>query len=317
MAKEKVLVTGIVPKEGLTELMEKFDVTYSEEPFTREYVLENLHKYDALLLMGQKADKELIEAGKNLKLISLNAVGFDHVDIEFAKSKGIVVENSPQAVRVPTAEITFALLLAATKRLAFYDKIVREGNWIDPSERKYQGLTLEGATLGVYGFGRIGQTVARLAQSFGMKVLYHDTFRLSEEKEKELNVKYVEFDELLKNSDVITIHAPGLPTTKGKFNKEAFKKMKNRSYLINAARGPIIVEADLVEALKTGEIAGAGLDVFEFEPKVSEELRALDSVIMAPHAGTGTVEGRITLAKEAAENIIEFFAGNLRNVVNP
>ena len=317
MAKEKVLVTGIVPKEGLTELMEKFDVTYSEEPFTREYVLENLHKYDALLLMGQKADKELIEAGKNLKLISLNAVGFDHVDIEFAKSKGIVVENSPQAVRVPTAEMTFALLLAATKRLAFYDKIVREGNWIDPSERKYQGLTLEGATLGVYGFGRIGQTVAKLAQSFGMKVLYHDTFRLSEEKEKELNVKYVKFDELLKNSDVITIHAPGLPTTKGKFNKEAFKKMKNRSYLINAARGPIIVEADLVEALKTGEIAGAGLDVFEFEPKVSEKLRALDSVIMAPHAGTGTVEGRITLAKEAAENIIEFFAGNLRNVVNP
>ena len=317
MAKEKVLVTGIVPKEGLTELMEKFDVTYSEEPFTREYVLENLHKYDALLLMGQKADKELIEAGENLKLISLNAVGFDHVDIEFAKSKGIVVSNSPQAVRVPTAEMTFALLLAATKRLAFYDKIVRDGNWIDPSERKYQGLTLEGATLGVYGFGRIGQTVAKLAQSFGMKVLYHDTFRLSEEKEKELNVKYVEFDELLKNSDVITIHAPGLPTTKGKFNKEAFKKMKNRSYLINAARGPIIVEADLVEALKTGEIAGAGLDVFEFEPKVSEELRALDSVIMAPHAGTGTVEGRITLAKEAAENIIEFFAGNLRNVVNP
>ena len=317
MAKEKVLVTGIVPKEGLTELMEKFDVTYSEEPFTREYVLENLHKYDALLLMGQKADKEFIEAGKNLKLISLNAVGFDHVDIEFAKSKGIVVENSPQAVRVPTAEMTFALLLATTKRLAFYDKIVRAGNWIDPSERKYQGLTLEGATLGVYGFGRIGQTVAKLAQSFGMEVLYHDTFRLSEEKEKELNVKYVEFDELLKNSDVITIHAPGLPTTKGKFNKEAFKKMKNRSYLINAARGPIIVEADLVEALKTGEIAGAGLDVFEFEPKVSEELRALDSVIMAPHAGTGTVEGRITLAKEAAENIIEFFAGNLRNVVNP
>ena len=295
MAKEKVLVTGIVPKEGLTELMEKFDVTYSEEPFTREYVLENLHKYDALLLMGQKADKELIEAGENLKLISLNAVGFDHVDIEFAKSKGIVVSNSPQAVRVPTAEMTFALLLAAAKRLAFYDKIVRDGNWIDPSERKYQGLSLEGATLGVYGFGRIGQTVAKLAQSFGMKVLYHDTFRLDEEKEKELNVKYVEFDELLENSDVITIHAPGLSATKGKFNKEA----------------------DLVEALKTGEIAGAGLDVFEFEPKVSEELRALDSVIMAPHAGTGTVEGRITLAKEAADNIIEFFAGNARNVVNP
>lgn len=317
MTKEKVLVTGIVPREGLTELFEKYDVTYSEEPFSREYVLENLHKFDALLLMGQKADKELIEAGKNLKIISLNAVGFDHVDIEFAKSKGIVVSNSPQAVRVPTAEMTFALILAATKRLAFYDKIVREGNWIDPSERKYQGMALEGSTLGVFGMGRIGQTVAKMGQNFGMKVIYHDAFRLPEEVEKELDVTYVEFDELVSTSDVVTIHAPGMPSTKGIFNKETFKKMKNRSYLVNAARGIIVNEADLVEALKNGEIAGAGLDVFEFEPTVSEELRALDNVIMAPHAGTGTIEGRTILAKEAAENIIEFFAGNVRNVVNP
>lgn len=316
MSKQKILVTGIVPKAGLTELMEKFDVTYSETPFSREYVLKELHNFDGLLLMGQKADKELIEAGKNLKIISLNAVGFDHVNIEFAKSKGIVVSNSPQAVRVPTAEMTFALLLAATKRLAFYDKIVREGNWIDPSEQRYQGMALEGATLGIYGMGRIGLTVAKLAQAFGMKILYHDVFRLSEDKEKELNVTYVSFDELVETADVITIHAPSLPETKGKFNKDVFKKMKNRSYLINAARGVIVKEADLIEALKTGEIAGAGLDVFEFEPKVSKELRELDNVIMAPHAGTGTVEARRILAKEAADNIIKFFEGNPVNVVN-
>lgn len=316
MTKKKILVTGIVPKEGLTKLMEEFDVTYSETPFSREYVLENLGQYDGWLLMGQKGDKEMIDAGKNLEIISLNAVGFDHVDIAYAKEKGIVVSNSPQAVRVPTAEMTFALILAATKRLAFYDKVVREGNWIDPSERRYQGLTLEGAKLGVYGIGRIGSTVAKFGQAFGMTVYYHDVYRLPEDKEKELGLTYLEFDELVETADVLTIHAPLLPSTKHKFNKEVFKKMKNRSYLINAARGPIVSEADLVEALKTGEIAGAGLDVFEFEPEVSEELRQLDNVIMAPHAGTGTIEGRRILAEEAAENIIAFYKGEPRNVVN-
>lgn len=316
MTKKKVLVTGIVPKEGLTKLFEAFDVTYSETPFTREYVLENLHAYDAWLLMGQKGDKEMIDAGKNLKFISLNAVGYDHVDIDYAKEKGIAVANSPQAVRVPTAEMTFALLLAATKRLAFYDRIVREGSWIDPSERRYQGLSLEGATLGIYGMGRIGSTVAGFAKAFGMTVLYHDLYRLPEDKEKELGVTYVDFDELVATADVVTIHAPSLPSTRHKFNKDVFKKMKNRSYLINAARGPIVNEADLVEALKTGEIAGAGLDVFEFEPEVSAELRALDNVMMAPHAGTGTIEGRRILAEEAAENIIAFFSGNPINIIN-
>lgn len=316
MAKKKVLVTGIVPREGLTALFEKFDVTYSETPFSREYVLENLHEYDAWLLMGQKGDKEMIDAGKNLQFISLNAVGYDHVDIAYAKEKGILVSNSPQAVRVPTAEMTFALLLAATKRLAFYDKVVRKGDWIDPSERRYQGLALEGATLGIYGMGRIGSTVAEFAKAFGMKVLYHDVYRLPEEREEELGVTYVDFDELVSVADVITIHAPFLPSTKHKFNKEVFKKMKNRSYLINAARGPIVSEADLVEALKTGEIAGAGLDVFEFEPEVSAELRELDNVMLAPHAGTGTIEGRRILAEEAANNIISFFEGNPINIIN-
>ncbi|NYS49005.1 dihydrofolate reductase [Streptococcus danieliae] len=317
MAKKKVLVTGIVPKEGLTKLMAEFDVTYSEgEPFTRDYVLEHLGEYDAWLLMGQKGDREMLDAGKNLELISLNAVGFDHVDIEYAKSKGITVSNSPQAVRVPTAEMTFSLLLAATKRLAFYDQVVRRGDWIDPSEQRYQGLTLEGATLGIYGMGRIGSTVAGFAKAFGMKILYHDPYRLPEEREAELGLTYVSFDQLVESSDVITIHAPYLPSTKHKFNWEVFKKMKNRSYLINAARGPIVSEADLIEALQTGEIAGVGLDVFEFEPAVAEELRALDNVIMTPHAGTGTIEGRRTLAEEAADNIISYFAGKPVNVVN-
>lgn len=317
MDKKKILVTGIVPKEGLRKLMDRFDVTYSEDrPFSRDYVLEHLSEYDGWLLMGQKGDKEMIDAGENLQIISLNAVGFDHVDTAYAKEKGIVVSNSPQAVRVPTAEMTFALILAASKRLAFYDSIVRSGEWIDPSEQRYQGLTLQGSTLGIYGMGRIGLTVANFAKAFGMTVVYNDVYRLPEDKEKELGVTYLEFDQLIETADVITIHAPALPSTIHKFNKDIFAKMKNRSYLINAARGPIVSEEALIEALKEGEIAGAGLDVFENEPQVSEGLRSLDNVIMSPHAGTGTIEGRRTLAEEAADNIIAFFDGKPQNIVN-
>lgn len=317
MDKKKILVTGIVPKEGLRKLMDRFDVTYSEDrPFSRDYVLEHLSEYDGWLLMGQKGDKEMIDAGENLQIISLNAVGFDHVDTAYAKEKGIIVSNSPQAVRVPTAEMTFALILAASKRLAFYDSIVRSGEWIDPSEQRYQGLTLQGSTLGIYGMGRIGLTVTNFAKAFGMTVVYNDVYRLPEDKEKELGVTYLEFDQLIKTADVITIHAPALPSTIHKFNKDVFAKMKNRSYLINAARGPIVSEEALIEALKEGEIAGAGLDVFENEPQVSEGLRSLDNVIMSPHAGTGTIEGRRTLAEEAADNIIAFFDGKPQNIVN-
>lgn len=317
MDKKKILVTGIVPKEGLRKLMDRFDVTYSEDrPFSRDYVLEHLSEYDGWLLMGQKGDKEMIDAGENLQIISLNAVGFDHVDTAYAKEKGIVVSNSPQAVRVPTAEMTFALILAASKRLAFYDSIVRSGEWIDPSEQRYQGLTLQGSTLGIYGMGRIGLTVANFAKAFGMTVVYNDVYRLPEDKEKELGVTYLEFDQLIETADVITIHAPALPSTIHKFNKDVLAKMKNRSYLINAARGPIVSEEALIEALKEGEIAGAGLDVFENEPQVSEGLRSLDNVIMSPHAGTGTIEGRRTLAEEAADNIIAFFDGKPQNIVN-
>lgn len=316
MATEKILVTGIVPREGLNQLFDRFDVTYSPEPYPREWVLAHAKNYDGLLLMGQKGDREFIDAFDHLKIISLNAVGFDHVDIGYAKEKGIAVANSPQAVRVPTAELTFSLILAAAKRLYQYDKIVRAGEWVDVSERSLQGRTLAGHTLGVFGMGRIGRTVAGFAQAFGMKVIYNDAFRLTPEQEEAAGLTYVEFPQLLSDSDVITIHAPLLPTTKGLFNAEAFKQMKSSAYLVNAARGPIVSEAALIDALQTGEIAGAGLDVFEHEPDVAPALRALDNVIMTPHAGTGTVEGRITLAEEAANNLISFFDGQPVNVVN-
>lgn len=317
MDKAKVLVTGIIPEEGLVELRQNFDVTYEPEKETREWILDNLKDYDGLLLMGTKADKELIDAGTNLKIITANGVGFDHIDIEYAKEKGIVVSNCPTGVRVPTAEMTFALILATVRRLSFYDKVVRNGNWIDVSEQQYMGMSLQGKTLGIYGMGRVGSEVGHFCQALGMKVIYNDVRRLDADLEKELDVKYVDFDTLVSESDVITLHAPALPSTEGIFNSEVFKKMKNTAYLVNAARGVLVKENDLVNALQSGEIAGAGLDVFEHEPEISSELRALDNVIMAPHAGTGTLEARTAIAKEASNNLISFLQkGEPLNYVN-
>jgi lactate dehydrogenase-like 2-hydroxyacid dehydrogenase len=317
MGKKQILVTGIVPREGLDELFERFDVTYTQdEPFSRAWVLDHANHYDGMILMAQRGDKEFIDACDRLKIISLNAVGYDHVDTAYAKEHGIAVANSPQAVRIPTAELTFSLLLAAVKRLHFYDATVREGDWFDVSERRLQGRTLHGLTLGIFGMGRIGKTVAEYATAFGMSVIYNDSHHLDADTEARTGYRYVEFDELLKRSDVITIHAPGLPSTTGLFDAAAFQAMKDDAYIINAARGPIINQNDLITALKQGDIAGAGLDVFETEPNIPEALRELPNVIMSPHAGTGTVEGRIELAKEAANNIISFFDGTPVNVVN-
>jgi len=317
LAKAKVLVTGIIPEEGLTELREVFDVTYEPEKETREWILSNLDQFDGLLLMGTKADRELIDAGKNLKIITANGVGFDHIDIAYAKEKGIVVSNCPMGVRVPTSEMTFALLLATVRRLSFYDKVVRNGGWLDVSEQKNMGMSLQGKTLGIYGMGRIGSEVGKFCQALGMKVIYNDVHRLDHSLEEKLDVNYVSFDDLVQKADVITLHAPALPSTKGIFNASVFSKMKNTAYIINAARGVLIKESDLVAALKNGEIAGAGLDVFENEPNVSAELRSLDNVIMSPHAGTGTLEARTAIAQEASKNLISFIRdGKVLNHVN-
>lgn len=317
MSKAKVLVTGIIPEQGLQELKQNFDVFYKPEIETREWILQNLKDFEGLLLMGTKADKELIDAGPNLKIITANGVGFDHIDIDYAKSKGIVVSNCPTGVRVPTAEMTFTLLLATVRHLHLYDKIVRSGNWVDVSEQKYMGMSLQGKTLGVYGMGRIGSEVAKFSQAFGMDVIYNDTCRLDSELEKKLDVKYVDFDTLAKESDVITLHAPALPSTTGVFNSQVFDEMKDTAYIINAARGVLIKQDDLIDALKNGKIAGAGLDVFETEPNVPKELRDLDNVVMSPHAGTGTLEARTAIAKEASNNLISYLKnGQAVNQVN-
>lgn len=315
--KKKIIVTGIIPKEGVEKLREQFDVTYTEGEFTREYVLEHLHEYDGLLLMGLQADKELIDAGTNLKIIATNSVGYDHIDLEYAKSKGIIVCNSPNGVRAATAEMTMALMLAITKRLGEYDKDIRDGVWYDVSKREHMGLSLFGSTLGIYGIGSIGKAVARLAKAFDMNIIYHEPRRMDEAIEKELGVSYVSFDEMIEQSDVLTLHVPLLESTRHKINADAFKKMKPTSYLINASRGQIVKEDDLVEALKNNEIAGAALDVFENEPTPNKELLSMKNVIMSPHAATGTLAARVQIAEEATSNLVSYLINGVeQNRVN-
>ncbi|MDD7758936.1 MAG: NAD(P)-dependent oxidoreductase [Aerococcus suis] len=317
MTKAKVLVTGIIPEQGLQELKETFDVFYAPEIETREWILEHLSEYDGLLLMGTAGDRELIDAGTNLKIITANGVGFDHIDIDYAKEKGIVVANCPQSVRMPTAEMTFTLLLATVRRLHLYDKLLHDGEWVDVSNQQYMGMDLQGKTLGVFGLGRIGTAVAKMAQAFGMKVIYNKPHRLSPEEEEELDVQYVDFDTLVETSDVITIHSPAVPQTEGMFDKHVFEKMRDTAYIINAARGVLIKQDDLIDALKNNVIAGAGLDVFETEPDIPKALHELDNVVMSPHAGTGTLEARTAMAEEASHNLISYLRdGQAVNQVN-
>lgn len=317
MSKIKILVTGVVPEAGLAELRKNFTVDCKPEKAGRDWVLAHLPEYDGLVLMGLQGDRELIDAGTNLKIITAIGVGFDHIDIEYAKQKKIVVTNCPQSVLIPTAEMTFALILATVRRLHFYDKTIREGKWVSVSKPENMGTGLQGKTLGIYGMGRIGSQVAKYAQVFGMKVIYHNRHQLSSEKEAKMKVNYVDFATLVKTADVITLHAPATPATTGVFNKQVFQQMKKTAYIINAARGKLIKQTDLIAALQNGDIAGAGLDVYETEPEVPLALRALDNVVLSPHAGAGTQEARISVTAEAAQNLISYFRDHrLINQVN-
>lgn len=316
MSKLKILVTGLVPDAGLAALKRDFVVDHQPDA-TREWILAHLGGYDGLVLAGTQADRELIDAGMKLKIITTFGVGYDHVDIDYAKQRGIVVANCPTSVRVPTAEMTLALMLATVRRLHFYDHEMRQGTWVNVSQPANMGTSLQGKTLGVYGMGRIGAAVARFGRMLGMRVIYHNRHRVAPELEQELGARYVDFATLVKTADVLTLHAPALPSTRGVFNAAVFAQMKDTAYLINAARGALVDQEDLAAALRDHQIAGAGLDVFVDEPAIPTALTKLDNVVLSPHAGTGTKEARLAIAREAANNLIAYLRdGRAVNRVN-
>jgi glyoxylate reductase len=257
------------------------------------------HPYDTI-------DKEIIKNGKNLKVISTFSVGFDHIDIKVAKTQGIRIGYTPEVLTNATAELAIGLILDVLRRISEGDRIIRNKKWNQIfGAYDYTGIEVSGKTIGIMGMGRIGKEVAKKANGLGMNVIYHNRKPVSKNVEKMLRVKFVSENTLYKNSDVITLHVPYNKNTHHLMNSKIFKKMKKTSFLINTSRGKIVDEKQLVVALKTKQILGAGMDVYELEPmKKNNPLLKLENVVLAPHVGSSTKETRQKMSDITARNLI-------------
>lgn len=317
MTKPKVLVLDGLRQDAISNLLAECAVTQPDrsQATDRQWVLAHIGDYDGVIAAKMKFDREMLMAAKRLRIISTYAVGFDHVDLKAAKEQGIVVSNCPQSVLWPTAELDLTLLLACARRLRLLDHNLRTGNWLNGDLFANQGYDVRGQTLGILGMGRIGSQMARFGKMLGMDIIYHN--RHHAKTEAELGAKLVDLDTLLAEADFLSLNAPATPETTGIINATALSKMKKTAILINVGRGALVDEQALVKALKNGEIAGAGLDVFEHEPQVSDELKSMDNVILTPHIGSATRQARYNLAQEAAKNITSYLLdGKILNQVN-
>ena len=300
----KVLVTREIPEAGL-RLLEGFDVTVlSELPPTRDELLEAARGVDGVLCtLTENIDAEFMDAaGEGLKVVANMAVGYDNVDLEAAKERGVVVTNTPEVLNETTADTTFMLLLAAARRLGEGERLVRAGEWEAWGPKMLLGPDVWGKKLGIVGFGGIGQAVARRAKGFGMEILYTGRSR-KEEAEEELGARYLELDELLRESDFVSIHTPLTAETQHLIGASELEKMKPEAVLVNTSRGPLVDEAALADTLESGRIFAAGLDVYEEEPEVHPKLLELENVVLAPHIGSASIETRDKMAALAAENL--------------
>lgn len=315
---KKILMGHNFIREGFDSLEGKFEVIYPEKSlFSRTEIMERIGDVDAFVPnFSFQTDAEMIDAGNNLKLIANYGVGYNNIDADYAATKGIAVTNTPQSVLEPTAELCFALIIATARKVAYYNHKLHNEIRLDWSLFGDLGMPLYGQTLGIYGMGRIGQAVARRAVASGMKIIYHNRHALPKETEDKYNAAYVDFDTLLKTSDIISLNAPATSETYHLMGEAEFKKMKDSAILINTARGQLVDVPALAKALKDGEIYAAGLDVFENEPKIPKELIGLDNIVLCPHAGTKTYAARMDMEREVAKNIINFFEGGQIDKVN-
>ncbi len=322
--KPKVYVTRKLPSKRAMDLLFKYldvDLREEEVPPSKEEMIAHLEDKDALLcLLTDKVDAETIRSAPKLKVISTYSVGFDHIDVEEATTRGIYVTNTPGVLTEAVADLTWALILAITRRIVEADRCVRTpGCWrIGWAPDFMLGMELNGKTLGIIGLGRIGTAVARRAKGFGMNIIYYDVIR-REDLEKELGVKYVPLKELLKEADIVSIHVPLTKETYHMIKEEELRLMKPTAYLVNTARGAIIDTNALVRALKEGWIRGAALDVFEQEPLPADHpLTKLKNVVLVPHIGSATYETRAKMADMAVDNLLSVLAGKRPpNLVNP
>ena len=309
----KVVITGKIPAIAVERLRAEHEVLSWDEPvaISRDELLKRVKGADAIVsLLTEKVDAELLDAaGPQLKVVSNVAVGYNNIDVPACKERNVLVTNTPGVLTEATADIAMALILMSTRRLAEGERVIRKQDPWQWGMFYMLGSGIQGNQLGIVGMGLIGAAVARRAKAFGMNIAYTKRSPLDAATAKELDAKHMSMDELLATSDVVSLHCPYSPETHHLMNAETIGKMKKSAYLINTARGPVVDEAALADALKRNAIAGAGLDVFEHEPKVHEGLLGLDNAVLIPHLGSATVETRTAMANTAATNSLAVLAG--------
>jgi len=311
----KILIADPISERGVELLRAnpKFHVD-KNLGLKEDQLCEIIGEYDALVVRSQtKVTKKVIDAAKKLRVVGRAGVGVDNVDVDAATRRGIIVMNTPGGNTISTAEHTFSMMTSLARKIPQAHATMKAGKW---DRKSFEGVELYGKTLGIIGMGRIGSEVARRAIAFGMRVLAYDPF-LSLSRAKALQVEVVELDEIYKRADFITVHVPATDQTVGMINKDTMARMKHGVRLINCARGGIINEKDLYDAVKSGQVAGAALDVYEVEPPKDSPLKELDAVVMTPHLGASTQEAQESVGVEVAEQIAEVLAGGtIRNAVN-
>ncbi|HEV8572000.1 MAG TPA: D-glycerate dehydrogenase [Actinomycetota bacterium] len=320
--RHNILVTRRLPPGPMKLVLERCeaDVWEGENAMPRDELLTRIKgKTGAITLLTERVDGELLDAaGPDLVIVANYAVGFDNVDVEECTRRRVLVSNTPDVLTETTADLAWTLLMTAARRVAEGDRFLRNRTaWIWAPEMML-GQDIHGKVLGVVGFGRIGQSMARRASGFGMRVVYYDVIRPSDDVARGLGAEYRAFDDLLGEADLISIHVALTPETRHLFGAEQFRKMKPTAVLVNTSRGPVIDEAALVDALREGEIFGAGLDVFENEPEIHPGLLDLDNAVLIPHLGSATVETRDAMGFLAVENLLSALEGRRPpTMINP
>ncbi len=308
----KILISSGLLEEpiAMARRRAEVDLYVGEEPLSKAELTARLKDKDGLVCqITDFIDDEVLGAAPGLKVVANVAVGYNNIDVPAARRRGIVVTNTPDVLTDTTADFAWALLMATARRVVEADKYVRAGKWRKWEFMRLLGGDVHGKTLGVIGFGRIGRAVARRALGFAMRVVYYDTVRVDAAVERELNATFTDKATLLRESDFVTLHCLLTPETRHLIDAAALRSMKKTAYLINAARGPIVDEAALVQALTEGWIAGAGLDVHEHEPEVHPGLLALDNAVLAPHIASASEATRLKMASLAVDNCLAVLEG--------
>lgn len=311
----RVVVTRQLPAPVERQLAELFDAQLNpaDTPLGAAGLAEAMRSADALLptVTDRITADVLGGASRRVRIIANFGVGYDNIDVAAAREHGVLVTNTPDVLTDDTADLAITLLLMTARRTGEGERHVRSGAWTGWRPTHMLGVRVTGKTLGLIGMGRIGRAVARRArQGFGMRVIYHDPFPLAAADERELGAARRDtVDDVLREADFVSLHCPATPETHHLMNGERLRQMRSGAVLVNTARGDVVDEAALVQALRAGTIAGAGLDVFEREPAVAAELTTLENVVLLPHLGSATVESRVAMGERALENLATYFSG--------